>query len=85
MKNEIRLLFCSGQSSDELGLQNKGSFKAAEMRYAATEQININDLKRWLEKCKHIQWDYNTNVIYIIWQYFINLTVVNADGIKQIV
>jgi hypothetical protein len=27
----------------------------------------------------------NTNVIYIICQYFINLTVVNADGIKQIV
>jgi hypothetical protein len=26
-----------------------------------------------------------TNVIYIICQYFINLTVVNADGIKQIV
>ena len=28
---------------------------------------------------------FNTNVIYIICQYFINLTVVNADGIKQIV
>jgi len=28
---------------------------------------------------------YNTNVIYIICQYFISLTVVNADGIKQIV
>jgi hypothetical protein len=27
----------------------------------------------------------NTNVIYIISQYFINLTEVNADGIKQIV
>jgi hypothetical protein len=27
----------------------------------------------------------NTNVIYRICQYFINLTVVNADGIKQIV
>ena len=26
-----------------------------------------------------------TNVIYIICQYFINLTVVYADGIKQIV
>ncbi len=26
-----------------------------------------------------------TNVIYIICQYFINLTVVNAEGIKQIV
>jgi hypothetical protein len=27
----------------------------------------------------------NTNVIYIICQYFINLTVVNADDTKQIV
>jgi hypothetical protein len=26
-----------------------------------------------------------TNVIYIICQYFINHTAVNADGIKQIV
>jgi hypothetical protein len=30
-------------------------------------------------------WKVYTNVIYIICQYFINLTVVNADGIKQIV
>jgi hypothetical protein len=62
LKNEIRLLFWSGQSFEESGLSNEGSFKAAEMRYAATEQININDLKRWLEKCKHIQWDYKNIV-----------------------
>jgi hypothetical protein len=27
----------------------------------------------------------NTNVIYIICQFFINLTVINADDIKKVV
>jgi hypothetical protein len=31
------------------------------------------------------RWFCYANVIYIICQYFINHTVVNADGIKQIV
>jgi hypothetical protein len=62
LKNGIRLLFWSGQSFEEPGLSNEGSFKAAEMRYTAPEQININDLKRWLEKCKSIQWDYKNIV-----------------------
>ena len=58
LKNCIRLLFWSGQSFDEDGLQKEGSFKAAEMRYTAPEQINTVDLKRWLEKSRQIQWDY---------------------------
>jgi len=62
LKNGIRLLFWSGQSFEEPGLSNEGSFKAAEKRYTAPEQININDLKRWLEKCKSIQWDYKNIV-----------------------
>jgi len=58
LKNCIRLLFWSGQSFDEEILQNEGSFKAAEIRYISTEQINTKDLKRWLKKSKSIQWDY---------------------------
>lgn len=58
LKNCIRLLFWSGQSFDEPDLQVEGSFKAAEKRYTAAEQINKKDLKRWLEKSKRIQWDY---------------------------
>src|SRR3954471_6761199 len=58
LKDSVRLLFWSGQSFDESGLQNEGKFKAAEMRYTAPDQINKSDLKRWLEKSKKIQWDY---------------------------
>ncbi|MFN2439874.1 MAG: DUF1801 domain-containing protein [Chitinophagaceae bacterium] len=40
LKNCVRLLFWSGQSFDEEALQNEGSFKAAEVRYTSTQQIN---------------------------------------------
>ena len=62
MKNCIRLLFWSGQSFEEEGLQPEGKFKAAEARYTSVEQINKEDLKRWLEKSKTIQWDYKNIV-----------------------
>jgi len=58
LKNCIRLLFWSGQSFEEEGLQKEGSFKASEMRYTSAEQIKVKDLKRWLKKSKEIQWDY---------------------------
>ncbi len=62
LKNCIRLLFWSGQSFDEDLLQKEGSFKAAEMRYISAEQINTQDLSRWLKKSSEIQWDYK-NII----------------------
>ncbi len=62
LKNCIRLLFWSGQSFDEDGLEKEGSFKAAEMRYTDVEQINKKDLARWLKKAKAIQWDYKNIV-----------------------
>lgn len=62
LKNCIRLLFWSGQSFDEEGLQKEGSFKAAEIRYTAAKQINKKDLARWLKKAKEIQWDYKNIV-----------------------
>lgn len=58
LKNCIRLLFWSGQSFDEPGLQQEGTFKAAEARYTAKDQVNTKDLQRWLEKSATIQWDY---------------------------
>jgi hypothetical protein len=61
-KDCIRLLFWSGQSFEEPGLQPEGSFKAAEARYTTAEQINLKDLKRWLKKSKDIQWDYKNIV-----------------------
>ncbi|MCP2028950.1 hypothetical protein L1276_004129 [Flavobacterium sp. HSC-32F16] len=62
LKDSVRLLFWSGQSFDEPNLQNEGSFKAAEARYPTADQINIEDLKRWLEKARNIQWDYKNIV-----------------------
>jgi len=62
LKDCIRLLFWSGQSFDEEGLQKEGSFKAAEVRYTSAKEINKDDLKRWLEKSRQIQWDYKNIV-----------------------
>lgn len=62
LKNYVRLLFWSGQSFDEPGLSKEGSFKAAEARYISTDQINTDDLSRWLGKSREIQWDYKNIV-----------------------
>jgi len=58
LKDCIRLLFWSGQSFDEEELQDEGSFKAAEARYTAAKEVNIDNLQRWLAKARDIQWDY---------------------------
>ncbi len=62
LKNSVQLLFWSGQSFDEAGLQTEGTFKAAQKRYTAVDQINIEDLKLWLQKAAEIQWDYKNIV-----------------------
>ncbi len=62
LKNCVRLLFWSGQSFEEEGLKNEGSFKAAEARYTSVAQINKEDLQRWLTKARDIQWDYKNIV-----------------------
>lgn len=40
LKSCIRLLFWSGQSFDEPGLQPEGSFKAAEARYGSVAEVD---------------------------------------------
>lgn len=62
LKGSVRLLFWSGQSFDEPDLQPEGTFKAAEARYTSKKEINKEDLARWLEKAKAIQWDYKNLV-----------------------
>ncbi len=62
LKDSVRLLFWSGQSFDEEGLEVEGSFKAAEARYTSTADINKKDLARWLKKSRDIQWDYKNIV-----------------------
>lgn len=58
LKDCIRLLFWSGQSFQEKELKAEGSFKAAEARYTAADQVKKTVLKRWLAKARDIQWDY---------------------------
>lgn len=62
LKGNVRLLFWSGQSFEEEGLQKEGSFKAAEARYTDVAQVNTKDLERWLKKAEQIQWDYKNIV-----------------------
>lgn len=58
----VQLLFWSGQSFSEPGLETEGSFKAAQARYKRPGEINTEDLRRWLEKSKTVQWDYKNIV-----------------------
>jgi len=58
LKKGIRLLFWSGQSFDEPGLKNEGTFKAAGVMYGDIAEINPEDIQRWLQKAQTIQWDY---------------------------
>jgi hypothetical protein len=62
LKDCVRLLFWSGQSFAEEVLKKEGSFKAAEARYAAAEEVDTEDLRRWLAKARDIQWDYKNIV-----------------------
>lgn len=62
LKDCVRLLFWSGQSFDEEGLKGEGSFKAAEARFTAAEQVDGKALRRWLAKARDIQWDYKNIV-----------------------
>ena len=62
LKECVRLLFWSGQSFEEEALKKEGSFKAAEVRYTAADQVNRQNLKRWLAKARDIQWDYKNIV-----------------------
>jgi len=62
LKNGIQLLFWSGQTFDEEDLKAVGKYKAAEARYTDTDEIDRDQLTRWLTKSIEIQWDYN-NII----------------------
>ena len=61
-KRGIVLLFRSGQSFDEPNLKSEWKFKAAEIVYTDSDQINITDLVRRLEKATDIQRDYKNIV-----------------------
>ncbi|PST83685.1 hypothetical protein C7T94_14245 [Pedobacter yulinensis] len=59
LKAGIRLMFWSGAGFYEAQLKpGSGKFKDASVCYTTATQVNTDDLKRWLEKSRHIQWDY---------------------------
>ncbi len=63
LKDCIKLMCWSGADFDEADLQpGTGKFKDASIRYTNSDQINENDLKRWLKKSEKIQWDYKNIV-----------------------
>jgi hypothetical protein len=63
VKNDhVKIMFWSGQSFTEPGLEVEGSFKAATTSYHSVEDIDVDQLKRWLDESKVIQWDYKNIV-----------------------
>ncbi len=57
-KAGIRLMFWSGADFEEEALNVHGAkFKDASIFYNSVEEINEEDLKRWLKKSREIQWD----------------------------
>ncbi len=58
-KKGIRLMFWSGADFDEENLNVKGKkFKDASIFYNHIDEVNLEDLRRWLKKSGVIQWDY---------------------------
>jgi hypothetical protein len=62
-KQGIRLMFWSGADFEEEKLNVRGKkFKDASIFYTEVAEINLDDLKRWLQKSATIQWDYKNIV-----------------------
>src|SRR5436190_23223649 len=62
-KAGVRLMFWSGASFDEPGLDVLGAkFKDASRFYTDAAEIKPTVLKRWLTKARKIQWDYKNIV-----------------------
>ena len=62
-KKGIRLLFWSGKSFEETKLNVLGAkFQDASIFYNSVNEIDITDLKTWLQKAQEIQWDYKNIV-----------------------
>ena len=62
-KAGIRLMFWSGKSFEDEKLNILGGkFQDASIFFNSVEEINENDLKKWLQKSQEIQWDYKNIV-----------------------
>lgn len=62
-KKGIRLMFWSGADfNEEKLICSGGKFKDASKYFNAIDEIEIDDLKSWLDKSIEIQWDYKNIV-----------------------
>lgn len=62
-KPGLRLMFWSGKSFDEPGLDVLGEkYQDASVFYNSVDEVNTDDLKHWLKKSEDIQWDYKNIV-----------------------
>jgi len=62
-KSGIRLMFWSGAEFGEESLNIRGKkFKDASIFFQNAMEVNMVDLKRWLDKSEEIQWDYKNIV-----------------------
>ena len=62
-KAGMRLMFWSGKSFEDEKLNILGGkFQDASVFFNSVEEINENDLKKWLQKSREIQWDYKNIV-----------------------
>mgnify|MGYP001583952523 CR=1 FL=1 len=61
-KDSVVVMFWSVQSFSEPILEVEGTFKAATADYHSVDDIDITQLKRWLNESKTIQWDYKNIV-----------------------
>lgn len=62
LKGCVRLLFWSGRSFEEPGLEPEGKFQAAEARYTTADEVDPERLQRWLAESRDVQWDYKNLV-----------------------
>lgn len=58
-----RLMFWSGADFEETNLNVRGAkFKDASIFFTSKNEIDLVELKQWLQKSKDIQWDYKNIV-----------------------
>ncbi len=61
-KGGLQLMFWSGLDFDEPTLTQVGKYPTAAIFYNSLEEVNLEDLQRWLKKAITIQWDYKNIV-----------------------
>lgn len=62
-KAGLRLMFWSGADFGEPGLNVVGKkFRDASVFYSRVAEVEVGELRRWLQKSAEIQWDYKNIV-----------------------